>query len=93
LARLKEISKMELDRDDLLMKLGAARAKAPAAKIEEIYVFAFACLGNAEKNKELIEALFGCSSVYHAAQRRKRFYCVFRIVVIPWNTIEIEERK
>src|SRR5205814_7865919 len=31
LARLKEISKMELDRDDLLMKLGAARAKAPAA--------------------------------------------------------------
>ena len=31
LARLKEISKMELKRDDLLMKLGAARAKAPAA--------------------------------------------------------------
>ena len=31
LARLKEISKMELQRDDLLMKLGAARAKAPAA--------------------------------------------------------------
>jgi hypothetical protein len=31
LARLKEISKMELLRDDLLMKLGAARAKAPAA--------------------------------------------------------------
>src|SRR5215472_6787810 len=31
LARLKEISKMELDRDDLLMKLGAARAKVPAA--------------------------------------------------------------
>ena len=29
--RLKEISKMELQRDDLLMKLGAARAKAPAA--------------------------------------------------------------
>jgi transposase len=31
LARLKEISKMELQRDDLLMKLGAAKAKAPAA--------------------------------------------------------------
>jgi transposase len=31
LARLKEISKMELQRDDLLMKLGATRAKAPAA--------------------------------------------------------------
>src|SRR5215472_15675770 len=31
LARLKEISNMELQRDDLLMKLGAARAKAPAA--------------------------------------------------------------
>src|SRR5215831_6865879 len=31
LAQLKEISKMELQRDDLLMKLGAARAKAPAA--------------------------------------------------------------
>ena len=30
-ARLKEISTMELKRDDLLMKLGAARAKAPAA--------------------------------------------------------------
>jgi transposase len=30
-ARLKEISKMELKRDALLMKLGAARAKAPAA--------------------------------------------------------------
>ena len=31
LARLKEISTMELKRDDLLMKLGAARAKVPAA--------------------------------------------------------------
>src|SRR5438105_2304771 len=31
LARLKEISKMELKRDDLLMKLGAAQAKVPAA--------------------------------------------------------------
>jgi hypothetical protein len=31
LARVKEISKMELQRDGLLMKLGAARAKAPAA--------------------------------------------------------------
>jgi len=30
-ARLKEISTMELNRDELLMKLGAARAKAPAA--------------------------------------------------------------
>jgi transposase len=30
-ARLKEISTMELERDELLMKLGAARAKAPAA--------------------------------------------------------------
>jgi Transposase DDE domain len=30
-ARLKEISKMELGRDELLMKLGAARAKVPAA--------------------------------------------------------------
>jgi hypothetical protein len=30
-ARLKEISAMEIDRDELLMKLGAARAKAPAA--------------------------------------------------------------
>jgi transposase len=31
LARLEEISKMELKRDELLMKLGAARAKVPAA--------------------------------------------------------------
>jgi transposase len=31
LARLKEISKMELQRDELLMKLGAARANVPAA--------------------------------------------------------------
>jgi transposase len=31
LARLKEISTMELKRDELLMKLGAARAKVPAA--------------------------------------------------------------
>jgi transposase len=30
-ARLKEISAMELNRDELLMKLGAARAKGPAA--------------------------------------------------------------
>src|ERR1700730_4921915 len=30
-ARLKEISTMELNRDELLMKLGAARAKGPAA--------------------------------------------------------------
>ena len=30
-ARLKEIAAMELDREELLMKLGAARAKAPAA--------------------------------------------------------------
>jgi hypothetical protein len=30
-ARLKEISAMELSRDELLMKLGAARAKVPAA--------------------------------------------------------------
>jgi len=30
-ARLKEISAMELSRDELLMKLGAARSKAPAA--------------------------------------------------------------
>jgi transposase len=30
-ARLKEISKMEFSRDELLMKLGAARAKVPAA--------------------------------------------------------------
>ena len=30
-ARLKEISRMELSRDELLMKLGAARAKVPAA--------------------------------------------------------------
>ena len=29
--RLKEIAKMELSRDELLMKLGAARSKAPAA--------------------------------------------------------------
>jgi transposase len=30
-ARLKEIAAMDLDREELLMKLGAARAKAPAA--------------------------------------------------------------
>jgi hypothetical protein len=30
-ARLKEITAMDLDREELLMKLGAARAKAPAA--------------------------------------------------------------
>ena len=30
-ARLKEIAAMEIDREELLMKLGAARAKAPAA--------------------------------------------------------------
>jgi hypothetical protein len=30
-ARLKEIAKMELSRDELLMKLGAARSKVPAA--------------------------------------------------------------
>lgn len=30
-ARLKEIAAMQLDREELLMKLGAARAKAPAA--------------------------------------------------------------
>jgi transposase len=30
-ARLKQIAEMEIDREELLMKLGAARAKAPAA--------------------------------------------------------------
>ena len=38
-ARLKEIAAMEIDREELLMKLGAARAKAPTAwRLVEIEV-------------------------------------------------------
>src|SRR5262245_32699336 len=62
-------------------------------KIKKIDVFTFASLAEAQQDKKIVKTFFRGVPLNHAAKHGKCFHGMLCIVVVPWDTIEIQERE
>ena len=62
-------------------------------KLEEIDVFVFARLADAQQDEEIAKSFFRRRPLDHTPNRCKGLYCVLRIVVVPGDIVKIQKRE
>ena len=66
---------------------------ARAQKLEEINVFVFARLADAQQDEEFAKSIFRGRPLDHTPNRCKGLYCVLCIIVVPGDIIKVQERE
>jgi hypothetical protein len=62
-------------------------------EIEEVDVLTLTGLADTQQNKGVAKAFLRGKPVYHAAKQRECLHGVLRIIVVPWDIVEIQKSE
>ena len=61
--------------------------------MEELDVLAFTRLADTQQDQAIVESPLRGRPLDHAPLRCKCLYCVLSVIVVPWDTVEFQERE